>query len=110
MNALSKISKVLFLLPLGMFLYDVVKGWFVDAKFEVRSLKAWWLWFDAGSLEAGRKVLLNLFSAKSVESILAAPAPLVFLAPPVVLYALYRLFFFLSGGKNTGGYTYKSRH
>jgi hypothetical protein len=110
MNALRSISKILMIFPVGTLLYDAIKSWFVDAHFAIRSLKGWWTWLNAPSFDAARAKLGLVIPGQYLDLVFNAPAPLPLLAPPVILYAVYRFCFFLKGGKTAGGYTYKSRH
>ena len=100
MNAIRILSKLWLLIPIGMLIYDLVKGWFVDAEVKVRSLREWWMWLDAESLSAARSGLVKIIATPHVDKMLDMPGALVLLVPSVVLYAIYRLCRAIFGADN----------
>ena len=106
MDFLNKLSKVLLVPGVILFLWDLVEGWFLKNTFDLRTFKEWGIkatsvttWNDMHNL-LGK---LGPFGSK----IEAAPAFAVFLIPAAVIYVIYRILFILVGEK-TGGY--KSRY
>lgn len=108
MRFLRTLSKILILIPIAMFLYDLIKEWFVDARFKIRTLEEWWRWIDSTSLSNGRPFLEKIFSPAFVSDMMATAGPLVMLVPPVVLYVIYRIIFAIRGGHGAGHITFRS--
>lgn len=109
MRFLRAFSKFLFLVPLVMFTYDAVYSFFIQNNFKIRSLQAWGDWLSPVVTAKAKVVFTNLLSSPMAEKIFASPGPLVLLAPPVVLYLLYRVWFLIRGGHGaSGGFSYRS--
>lgn len=108
MRSLRTISKILFFFPLVTLIYDLVNEWFVHAVVKVRSLQEWWLWIDEKSLESARPFLNTVLSPAMITKILAMPAPLALLFPPVILYAIYWIWFQIKGGHGAGKIIFRS--
>ena len=90
--------------------FDLVKGWFVDANVQIRSLDVWWRIFHEPSLVPARNAFRTFLSEPQVNAIFSAPACLDLFILSMVFYLIYRIIFLLNGGKSTGAMTYKSRH
>lgn len=108
MPFLRKLSKILILTPIAMLIHDIVKEWFVNARFKIQDFKEWLAFFDESWPSSVRPVLQQLTSGSFAESIMTAPGPLVMAVPPVILYVIYRIIFALQGGQRGGTFTFKS--
>lgn len=104
------ISLLLFIPPVVTALYDLIYGWFVQARFELRTLQQWWNALHPGSLDMARDFLSGATSAHFTDKIFSWPACADLAVPPVVLYVLYLLIFRLKGGDGGSNYKFKSRH
>ncbi len=110
MDNIRKISQILFLVPLGLFLFDLVANWFVEARIHVRSFLELWKDIDPQSIPAIQAWALHYIPAEHWKAMMDAPAPLVLLVPPTVLYVIYRIVFAISGGSGSDRYRFRSRH
>ncbi|MDD9901369.1 MAG: hypothetical protein OXT65_10350 [Alphaproteobacteria bacterium] len=111
MRFLNTLSKVLILVPITMLGFDLVKGWFVHAKLEIRPFKEWWLSLSPDTLDSGKSFLLKILSPKGVDTIMETAGPLVMIALPITIYLLYRITFALGIGRGgSDSFKYKSRH
>ncbi len=110
LNGLRQTSKILILIPIGVLLYDLVKGWFVDNNVEIRSFEKWSIWFfSRPTYNSIKEVLDVVLGHKWSGAFVQWPAPLALAVIPVLMYVIYWIGFKLKGGNTTGGYTYKSR-
>lgn len=110
MGVLRILGSVLSVIPLGIFFYDLIKGWFVDAHVRFRSVEQWWRWLSPDTLDTGTAFLKQIVPDAQLHSVMNSTAFLAALVPPLVLYVIRRLWFVLAGGKSAGGFTYKSWH
>lgn len=108
MRILRPISKILMLPPLGVFIYDLVKEWFVNNRFKIRSLEQWWRWLHEKSFSKGSEALEKIVGVKFADKLLDWPAPVSLVILPVILYVIYWIYFQFSGGHGSKGYKYKS--
>lgn len=107
MRVLRPISKILMLPPIGVFIYDLVKEWFVNNRFKIRSLEQWWKWLNDKSFDKGTAAIEKLLGAKYTDKLLEWPAPVSLVILPVILYVIYWVWFQFSGGHGKG-FKYKS--
>ena len=108
MSALRTTSKVLLLPPVAALLYDLVKGWFVDNNVKIRSLEKFWMWFYQKSYDGARPLMEAVLGTNWTQKLMALPAPVALLIPPIICYVIYWIIFTVKGGKSAGGFTYKS--
>jgi hypothetical protein len=108
MRFLRPLSKILILIPIVMLIYDLVKEWFVNARLYVRSLQEWTIWIDPEWLDPLRNAFKAVFSSNAAQAIMDAPAPLVLIVPPIILYLIYRIIFSIRGGHGAGRITFRS--
>ncbi len=108
MRALRTISKVLFVFPALTLIYDLVNEWFVEARFNIRTLKEWVLWLFPDWVDPLGQFLQKVFGASNGEAIMDTMAPVVLVIPPIVLYAIYRLWFAAKGGHGAGRIIFRS--
>src|SRR5262245_9785525 len=109
MRALRPLSKFLMLLPIATLVYDLVKEWFVYNRLRIRSLEQGWTWLHAKSYEPSKHAIEAFLGKNWTDKIMAWPAPVSLLIPPIALYILYWIWFKFKGGHSTGAYTYKSK-
>jgi len=107
MEGLKAFSQFLMIPSAILLVWDLVEHWFVKNTVKVRTFKEWGNklspdWYT--KLQKGLHVILD---HANCEVIANAPGFLVFFAPAMTLYLLYRLLFILQGGKAGG---YKSRY
>jgi hypothetical protein len=107
MEGLKAFSQFLMIPSAAMLIWDLVEHWFVKNMFKVRTFKEWGNKLSPdlyAKLQKGAHVVLD---HSTYEKIATTPGFLVFFAPALTLYLLYRLIFILQGGKAGG---YKSRY
>lgn len=108
MRFLRTASKIFALVPIVVLIYDLVNEWFVEARLNIRSLKEWILWLNPDWLDPVKNLLKALFGASSAEGVMDTAAPIVLALPPIILYAIYRLWFAAKGGHGAGKVIYRS--
>ncbi|HYD19512.1 MAG TPA: hypothetical protein VEF76_13635 [Patescibacteria group bacterium] len=98
-------GKLLMIPSVVILLYDLCYFWFVRNMIKVQSSYDWVKKIAPGLSANFHTLMLKM--GPTGAKIETAPAFLVFLAPGLFFYLLYRLVFVLQGGKAGG---YKSRH
>lgn len=107
MDFLHKASKVLLVLPILFFLYDVISGWVLDAKFQISSFKEFWGDIEPVSYTLFREKMQPVMGEANFKSFVELPAAVVLLLPSVFSYLLYRIIYLFNRGRG-GKFRYKS--
>lgn len=98
-------SKILMIPSFVMFIYDLCYFWFVKNMVKLQTTKEWINKIAPGLYSDFHSLMLKI--GPTGGKIEALPGCVMFFAPALTFYLIYRLIFVLQGGKAGG---YKSRY
>lgn len=98
-------SKILMIPSACMFIYDLCYFWFVKNTIKMQTTTEWFKKIAPGLYNDFHSLMIKVGPVGA--KIEALPGFLVFFAPALTFYLIYRLIFVLQGGKAGG---YKSRY